>query len=365
MSSSGLTPNLSNFNPKTFWSRPEGGPGKVLIAALVAAGAYGLYLALPFLIALTENLILLGALVAVLIGAVALVMNGTVQSLAKNIFQSLCRGIAMIYTEIDPVGILRNQLDDMKRAKGKLDDTIQKFAGSDNKLTAKIEEKKAKIRALFGKASILERKLPTVTDPGQAETMKLQMETWQSQAGLEQSGVEALQKLESQTHDMLDKFRHWSRVSDAKIDRMQIKADFYAELREQTLAAQKTLGVGIRLLKGDPEQLKLVDSAIEFLNDDAERTIGEINEFNRFSDKMLLDIDTENTQNAEEARAKFAEFGQKLDADAAKPGAVQKLEEAMASASSPITIPTGSVVGRGIGAGTDSGSDYGSMFNKK
>jgi hypothetical protein len=62
------------------------------------------------------------------------VMNGTVQNLAKNIFQSICRGIAMIYTTIDPIGILKNNLDDMRKAKAELDQTIQRFSGSDNKL---------------------------------------------------------------------------------------------------------------------------------------------------------------------------------------------------------------------------------------
>src|SRR5271170_5477866 len=110
-------PSLANFSPKSFWKKPEGKPGMILMAALAGLGAWGLYLALPFLITLVSNMIELGILVGVLVGMIMLVMNGTVQSLAKNIFQSLCRGLAMIYTEIDPIGILRNNLDDMKKAK--------------------------------------------------------------------------------------------------------------------------------------------------------------------------------------------------------------------------------------------------------
>jgi len=363
MSSSGITPSLGNFSPKSFWNKPEGKPGMILMAIIAAAGAYGLYLALPFLIALTENLILLGVLVGVLVGMVALVMNGTVQTLAKNIFQSVCRGIAMAYTTIDPIGILRNQLDDMKSAKKQLDDTIQKFAGSDNKLTSKIADKTALIQTLMQKADVLRRRLPSAKTQDDAETWKLQAETWESQAGLEQQGMEQLQLLEKQTADMLDKFRHWSRVSDAKIDRMKIKVDFYAAQRDAILEAQKTLGIGVRLLKGDPEQLKLVDGAIEFLTDDAAQTIGEIQEFNKESDKMLLDIDVENTANAEKARAKYASFSQKLDDSAAKPSAVQQLEAALASSGK---IPTSTTpVSMGVGAGTGVGSgDYTDLFKK-
>ena len=50
-----------------------------------------------------------------------------------------------------------------------------------------------------------------------------------------------------QTADMLEKFRHWSRVSDAKIDRMKIKVDFYAAQREAPAApyALSTLTLGL------------------------------------------------------------------------------------------------------------------------
>src|SRR5271166_3758715 len=365
MSSSGITPSLGNFSPKSFWNKPEGKPGMILMAIIAAAGAYGLYLALPFLIALTENLILLGVLVGVLVGMVALVMNGTVQTLAKNIFQSVCRGIAMAYTTIDPIGILRNQLDDMKKAKKQLDDTIQKFAGSDNKLTSKIGDKTALIQTLMQKADVLRRRLPSAKSQDDAETWKLQAETWESQAGLEQQGMEQLQLLEKQTADMLDKFRHWSRVSDAKIDRMKIKVDFYAAQRDAILEAQKVLSIGARLLHGDNEQLKLVDGAIDFLTDEAARTVGEINEFNRDSDKMLLDIDVENSANAATARAKFEKFGARLEEDAAKPSAVQQLEAALAATGKAPSIPGTPVIGVGTAASGSTGSgDYNDLFKK-
>src|SRR5579863_2611373 len=255
---------LGSFSPKSFWEKKEGKPGMLLTGLLAAAGVYGLYIALPFLIKLTgdlvdftNHLIELGLSAAVLGGLIYIVFNGTVQTLAKNIFQSICRGIATAYTTIDPIGILKNQLDDMVKAKADLDTTVQRFAGSDNKLTAKINTKTALVQTLMGKADELGRRIAAgqFKDNDSLETAKLQKETWESQAGLEYQGIQQLQELEKQTADMLEKFRHWSRVSDAKIDRMKIKVDFYAKQRAAILMAQKTLGIGIRLLKGDPEQL--------------------------------------------------------------------------------------------------------------
>ena len=366
MATSPTVPSFSNFSPKSFWSKPEGKPGMILAAAAAIAGAYGLYLALPFLITLTENLILLGVLVGVLIGGVALVMNGTVQTLAKNIFQSVCRGIATMYTTIDPIGILKNQLDDMKKAKAELDQTIQRFAGSDNNLKTNIAKKNAEISQLMAQSQAAARMLTTKTDPLEKERIQLQKETYEQKAGLLMQAVQQLQALENQTHDMLDKFRHWSQVSDAKIDRTAMKVEIFAEQRKMILDAKRTLGVGMRLLKGDPEQLKLVDGAIEFLTEDAARTLGEIQEFNRFSDKMLTDIDIENSANAELARQKFADMSNKLEASANRPSAVDQLQQALAGAT-PISIPTTPVVGRGVGAGSTGNvgsGDYNDLFNK-
>src|SRR5271170_3204744 len=364
--------SLSNFSPKSFWKKPEGKPGMALMVIAAAAAAVGLYFALPFLITLVSNMIYLGVLVGVLVGMIALVMNGTVQTLAKNIFQSICRGIAMAYTTIDPIGILKNQLDDMVSAKSELDQTIQKFAGSDNKLTAKINAKTALVQTLMAKADELGRRIANgqFKTPDDQETWKLQKETWESQAGLEYQGIQQLQELEKQTADMLDKFRHWSRVSDAKIARMKIKVDFYADQREAILEAQKTLGIGVRLLKGDPEQLKMTDMAIEYLTDDAARTIGEIQEFNKSSEKMLLDIDVENSANAAMARKQFMQdFGSKLEESTNKPSAVSQLEAALAANGQVPTLPNRPVVGRSAAAGTSTGSqgsgDYNDLFKNK
>ena len=357
----------SSFVPKSFWKKPEGVPGYILTAIVAAAGIYGLYLALPILLSVTWGLVNLSIGIGVLALIGYVVTNGTVQALAKNIFQSICRGIATIYTEIDPIGILKNQLDDMRKAKAQLDQTIQRFAGSDRNLQDSIKRKMIDIQQLGAKSNEARRVAGTITANDQNSVLKkeqvtLQAQTYEEKAGLLMQAVTQLKALEDQTADMLTKFRHWSQVSDAKIDRTAMRVDIFSEQRKMILDAKSTLGIGQKLLKGDPEQLKLVDASIEFLQEDAARTLGEIEEFNRFSDKMLTDIDIENGANAAQARERFAEFGVKLDADAKRPSAVDQLQGAVASAiASPAFVPQ--PMARGTSAGA-SGGDYNDLFKK-
>jgi hypothetical protein len=366
-----VTPALTTtFSPKSFWKRPEGKPGYLLMAGLIGGGLWGLYLALPILTSIvwgTVNL-MIGVSVLALFGFV--VTNGTVQTIAKNIFQSICRGVALAYTTIDPIGILRNQLDDMKKAKRQLDQTIQRFAGSDNNLRTNIGSKQQEIRQLAAKSNAARNMVSTITGNDTAAALKreqinLQAQTYEEKAGLLMQAVTQLQGLETQTADMLNKFRHWSQVSDAKIDRTAMRVEIFADQRKMILDAKSTLGIGQKLLKGDPEQLKLVDGAIDFLTEDAARTLGEIQEFNRFSDKMLTDIDIENSANADMARKRFAEFGVKLDEDAKRPSAVDQLQAVMTKGKPLPLLQAECTTNPGpIPGSTGTGGDYSELFNK-
>lgn len=358
------TPAFStSFTPKSFWKKPEGVPGIGFTVLLAAAGIYGLYLALPILTAVVWGTVNLAIGTALLAGIGYIVTNGTIQTIARNVFQSICRGAATLYTTIDPIGILKNNLDDMREAKKQLDQTIQRFAGSDNNLKANIARKRAEITQLGGQSQSAARMIATKTDPLERERITLQKETYEQKAGLLMQAVQQLQALEDQTNDMLQKFRHWSQVSDAKIDRTAMKVEIFSEQRKMILDAKSTLSVGQRLLKGDSEQLKLVDGAIEFLQEDTARTLGEIQEFNRFSDKMLTDIDIENNANAEIARQKFAEFGVKLDEDAKRPSAVDALQNAISGAvASPGFVPQ--PMAQATAVGQQAGGDYNDLFKK-
>jgi hypothetical protein len=111
---------------------------------------------------------------------------------------------------------------------------------------------------------------------------------------------------------MLKTFQHWSQIADSKIQRTENKVNFLAEQRKMILDAKATLGVGQQLLRGNPEQLKMVDMALDYLEEDTSRTLGEIREFSRYTDKLLTDDQIESGAAADDAAAKFAEFNQKL-----------------------------------------------------
>jgi hypothetical protein len=164
----------------------------------------------------------------------------------------------------------------------------------------------------MSKADQAERMAATEQDPIEKERLLMQKQTHEQNAGMQMDGVKQLMDLEVETKDMLTNFRRWATVSEAKVQRTENQMKYWSMQRKIVLDAQKTLSFGQRLLQGDPEQLKRVDMAIEYLQEESSRTKGEIKEFSEISNKMFTDLKIDNGAAAERARAEFASFKQKL-----------------------------------------------------
>jgi phage shock protein A len=360
MSLAPITPSFSSglppHSPKSFWKRPEGPFGMVVLVALIVGGIVGLYVVLPFLIALLTNTLYAGALVAVLAAVLWLVFNPTFRTAVKNLFQNTVRWFASWVVETDPIGILRNNLDDMKKEKADLDQTLQRFAGSDEKLQRSIAAKNDEINALGHKAAKAEQMANASRDAMERERLQLERQTFLEKAGLLMQGVKQLQALEEQTSKMLSTFQHWSQIADSKIQRTENKVGFLAEQRKMILDAKATLGVGQRLLRGSPEQLKMVDMAIDYLEEDTARTLGEIREFSRYTDRLLTDEQIESGAAADEAAAKFAEFNQKLLTSGSQPSMADMVQIPGVPDAAPVPVARGAAPER------KGGGDYDKMF---
>jgi hypothetical protein len=355
-----ITPGVPTFtpqgySPKSFWKRPEGPFGMVALAILIAGGCVGLYVILPFLITLLQNTLYAVGLAAALIAVLWLAFNPTFRSAVSNLFQNVVRFFASWVVETDPIGILRNNLDDMKKAKYNLDQTLQRFSGSDERLQRSIAAKSDEINSLGRKAAKAEQMATAATDPMEKERLSLERQTFLEQAGMLMQGVKQLQALEDQTAKMLKTFQHWSQIADSKIQRTENKVSFLAEQRKMILDAKATLGVGQQILRGNPEQLKMVDMALDYLEDDTSRTLGEIREFSRYTDKLLTDDQIESGAAADEAAAKFAEFNQKLLTAGNQPAGADMIQIPGIATPEPLKMP--------VAAGSSkSESDYDNMF---
>lgn len=345
-----------NYTPKTFWQKPEGKPGVLLAVALIGLALfYGWGVVVPFVLATISSTFWLGlyavglfALVDVTFGITGI--GKTFRNLFKNVFQSIARGIAMIYTTIDPIGILKNDLDDMEKEKQQLDQAVQRFSGSNEMLTRDIDKQKVEITQLGRQAEKAKSMGNQSRDALERERLLLQSQTFYEQAGMAMTGVKNTEVLQKETERLLTTFQKWSQIADAKIDRTKYKVNYLEKQRKMIIDAKRTLNFGQRLLRGNPEQLKQVDMAIEYLAEDTARTLGEIREFSRFTDKLYTTDTIERGAAADEAASQLAKFNQKM------------LTSANELRLDSIQIP--GAVAQPVLRGTSSSSDFDDMFNK-
>ena len=306
-----------DFSPKSFWQRPEGKPGMILAGGGIAAIVFFAWgTVVPFVLATIQDTFWLVTYSVVTFGMVDVLFGITgpgkrLHNVVRNVFQSLARNIARLYTEVDPIGIMRNTLADMKEDFRGLLDTISKLAGSDETLRRKIEKQRAMIEKLGSEADVAKGMATKAKSVLDKERFTLQSETDLQKAGMLMTGVDQLTSLAKDTEDMLEVFRRWSQTSDAKIQRFEFKTNFLADQRSIILEAKSSLSFGQRLLRGRPEQLEMVDMAVEYLESEASQTRGEIREFSRYADQLASGDEIEGSAAALEAQRRLGEFKKK------------------------------------------------------
>jgi hypothetical protein len=142
--------------PKSFFQKPEGTTGKVFIALLVAVGAIGAYLLLPFIITLLQNTLHAMFLFAAVAFIVFLVSNKKVRLLFSYGFQSVMKWITGVFVELNPIRILRIHIDNLTIRREGMKENMNNLAGSIRKLERKIVDNKdfVKEQLTFTKSAV-------------------------------------------------------------------------------------------------------------------------------------------------------------------------------------------------------------------
>src|SRR5260370_417087 len=133
------TPSPVMQGLKSFWQRPEGTVGKIILVVAGLAVAYGFVQLLPFLIAAATDTLHLALLVAGLLIVVFVITDHRVRTLAKLIFQSAVRYLTGLFIELDPIGILKNYIAEMKKNLAVMDEQLGNLNGSIKTLQNQID----------------------------------------------------------------------------------------------------------------------------------------------------------------------------------------------------------------------------------
>jgi hypothetical protein len=297
---------------KSFWNRPEGKVGVIVLFTSIIAGLYGLSLALPWMIAFATDMLHLAIEGIALFGVLYTVTNKTFRNICSNVFQMSMRWMTGMVIEIDPIGILKNNLDRMRdRAEG-LDKAIAGVNGAKKRLEMQIQTNADSIRHDNALCSQIDSKMQRTQDPLEQQRLILQKKTYLADAGRKMASNERFNKILAQCTKMYQMLTRWQQLAEFNIENTDAEIKNAQAERDTILASYKGLGFARKLIKGDPEELKMVNETLEYLARDNAEKLGAMEDFSRYSEHFLENMDLEQGANADEAEKKLAEYEKKL-----------------------------------------------------
>jgi len=278
-------PDNISFDPgnnpsKSFWKKPEGITGLLFLLALVAGGGFLLVTALPTLVALTQNVLYLSLMLLAVAAIGYVVFDPKMRNLVWYMYKSAMHRITSFFVTIDPIGILKNYVEDLQKNLGKMRTQIGAIRGQSRKLEALIKKNREEIEqqmqlAKAAKEKGMERQL--LLSSRKAARLKDSNEKYAS-----------LLKRMDVLYRILNKMHQNSEIllEDTK-DQVALKEQERKAIRTSHSAMKSAMSV----ISGDPDQRAMFDAAMEAVADDVANKLGEMERFMEMSSDFMNSID--------------------------------------------------------------------------
>jgi phage shock protein A len=284
--------DLQPIKPKSFWERPEGMTGGLFMAAILLGGGYLLYKMLPTLINLAQNTLYLAGLLAALAAVIYVVLDPKTRNLVWYMYKSVMRWITGMFVQIDPIGILKSYIEDLKDSLSKMNTQIGSLKGQMYKLSEMIKQNQRDIKNNLGLAS-------KAKETGRESIMVLKAR----KAG-------RLQESNMKLEDLYKRMEVLYRVLTKMYENSEIMLEDLSDqvvVKEQEYKAIKASHSAIRsaqaILSGNSDKKYMYDMALEAMAEDVGQKVGEMERFMDMSKSFMDSIDLQNGVFEEEGMA--------------------------------------------------------------
>lgn len=310
---------MEDRSTKSFWEKKEGTTGMLVLAL----GAVGLYFAAPTLITFANRMTeLIGSVAAMTVAGVGLfillniVFNSKVQTLVRYGFKSVMRWLTKWFVEIDPIGIMKNYVDELVGKREVMAQSRDKLKGQITVLTRQIDSNASDYEKSMSMAAIANKQ-------GNAGQFKVQA----NQAGrMEKLNKESLVPLLTQLQLHLRAIDKYYEVTGTVIDDLRNEVKAREIERKMILASHSAMKAAKAILSGGTDAKELFDQAMEFVVEDFGMKMGEIDSFIENSKGFVEGLDMQNGVYEAEALKKLQAWEAKADSILLGNGKAQLLE---------------------------------------
>ncbi len=214
MSITPSTPTNLGDELKSFWSRPEGKTGMIFIVLAAAAAVYGWAQIVPFIVSMLADTLHMVYLAAMLAAVLFVIFS----SRTHLLFRLLMRWITGLIIDIDPIGILKDHLSQMRKRRDVMSQQISNVSGQIQYLKNIIDKNSAMANENMRLAAHAKKIATSTADQNEQLRMALQMKAKANQAGRLQKSNLSYQQLLNKLQNIYDLLSKWA-----------VHIDFYIE----------------------------------------------------------------------------------------------------------------------------------------
>ena len=269
--------------PKSFWRRPEGVTGGLVLAGIIFGGGFLLLTALPMLISAMSSIMSLTIMLAVVGVLVYMVLDPKMRGLVGYMYKSVMRWITGLFVQIDPIGILKNYVSDLRNNLKKMNMQIGKLRGQMHKLKEQIINNQRSIKSNLEMAS-------KAKDTNRRDVMILKSR----KAGrLKESNVkldDLYTKMEVLYRVLTKMYENSSIMMEDIEDQVKVKEQERAAIR----ASHGAMKSAMNIISGNKDQRYMFDQALEAIADDVSLKVGEMERFMEMSESFMNSVDLQN-----------------------------------------------------------------------
>ena len=226
------------------WKQPGGTLAKVGLWVMGGSVLWGIYKALPYLIAFTQNVFTLTLLMLGLGCILYVVFSPEMRKILKLLYLQICRKITGLIVEIDPIAILENSINEMKKklqtVKKRITEIGSTLAGMENKQ----KEYKKEFEMNVGRVKAIKEKL--MKDNDEKTRMALN-----GQLTISQNDITMLDEQIKAQADRITKTKRYLEI----LEKLEIAATTKIKVAENTVSHKKE----------EYEQAKKMKSAVQSL----------------------------------------------------------------------------------------------------
>lgn len=300
---------------KQLWKRPEGTVAKISGILVLGALGWGLYKALPYLIALASNTILFVVELVVLAILLYVVTSKEFRRSIQLLWLQLNRKVMGWIVEMDPINILKNSIKEMEEKMK----TVHKSVTDLEALLVNLKKKEQEYQEEFDKnkrdKSVVESKLKKPLPDEERDGLIVKRDLLSNDITLGAAQLKKQSERIKTSQKYLKIMKRLEKAAEIKIGKAQSKLKYTEEDYKQAKAQLSAMKSINSILNGGLTKSMEEEIALDQINGTINESIAEMNRLLDGSNAILVDYDISsesNSQLADEIIKAFDEKGFKI-----------------------------------------------------